>query len=287
VSRLLSVSSLVLIVGWLGLVPAQGQDDKKEPEIILKKRTKDDADLKKPAAKAEKEKDQEKEGKGKEKPKLPKLEQLPDESDNQGEDPAKIIERIKKNLAGTDERLEKKDPGAETNKLQDQIVKDLDELIKQQQDQNQSGGQASKSQQKSGSPSGSSGNSGSSSSSESGQKSSSGQKSASGQKDEPKGGSGQKPLPSPNDSKGGQSTAGMGQDPQGKSGKSGGLGGDKSQKSKNTVADLFKDIWGHLPQTKRLEMDAYSRERFMPRYEELLRQYYRTIAEQGRRKEGE
>ena len=34
-------------------------------------------------------------------------------------------------------------------------------------------------------------------------------------------------------------------------------------------------------------MDVYSRERFMPRYEEILRQYYRTIAEQGRRKEGE
>ena len=48
----------------------------------------------------------------------------------------------------------------------------------------------------------------------------------------------------------------------------GGLGESKSdsKKEKNTIADLFKDIWGHLPQTKRLEMDAYSKERFMPKY---------------------
>ena len=54
----------------------------------------------------------------------------------------------------------------------------------------------------------------------------------------------------------------------------------------NTIADLFKDVWGHLPQTKRQEMDVYLQERFLPRYDEILRQYYRTISEQGR-KDGE
>jgi hypothetical protein len=34
-------------------------------------------------------------------------------------------------------------------------------------------------------------------------------------------------------------------------------------------------------------MDAYSKERFLPKYDDLLRQYYRTIAEQGRKKEGD
>jgi len=34
-------------------------------------------------------------------------------------------------------------------------------------------------------------------------------------------------------------------------------------------------------------MDAYSRERFMPRYDELLRQYYRALSEQSRKKDGE
>jgi hypothetical protein len=51
------------------------------------------------------------------------------------------------------------------------------------------------------------------------------------------------------------------------------------------IADLYKDIWGHLPETIRQEMDQYSRERFMPKYEELLKQYYATIAEKGKRKE--
>jgi hypothetical protein len=30
-------------------------------------------------------------------------------------------------------------------------------------------------------------------------------------------------------------------------------------------------------------MDAYSRGRFMPRYQEMLEQYYRTISEQNRK----
>ena len=34
-------------------------------------------------------------------------------------------------------------------------------------------------------------------------------------------------------------------------------------------------------------MDTYARERFMPRYEELLRQYYRTLSEQGRKTKGD
>jgi hypothetical protein len=38
---------------------------------------------------------------------------------------------------------------------------------------------------------------------------------------------------------------------------------------------------------KRLELDVHSKERFMRKYEEILRQYYRTIAEQNRKKEGE
>ena len=49
------------------------------------------------------------------------------------------------------------------------------------------------------------------------------------------------------------------------------------------VADLYKDIWGHLPETLRQEMTQYTREQFMPKYNELLKQYYATIAEKGRK----
>ena len=51
-----------------------------------------------------------------------------------GENPMEIIKRLNENFEKSEDRLGKKDPREETQKVQDQIVKDLDELIKQQQD---------------------------------------------------------------------------------------------------------------------------------------------------------
>jgi hypothetical protein len=34
-------------------------------------------------------------------------------------------------------------------------------------------------------------------------------------------------------------------------------------------------------------MDAFARERFMERYQEILRAYYRNLAESNRRKDGD
>lgn len=48
------------------------------------------------------------------------------------------------------------------------------------------------------------------------------------------------------------------------------------------IADMSKDIWGHLPETLRQEMDQYYRDRFMPRYRDLLKEYYNRLAEQDR-----
>ena len=50
------------------------------------------------------------------------------------------------------------------------------------------------------------------------------------------------------------------------------------------IADLYKDVWGHLPETLRQEMNQYSREQFMAKYNDLLKQYYSRIAEKGRQK---
>lgn len=47
------------------------------------------------------------------------------------------------------------------------------------------------------------------------------------------------------------------------------------------VPDAYKDVWGHLPEKVRQEMDLYFREQFMPRYSDLLRQYYSSLAERG------
>jgi hypothetical protein len=83
-------------------------------------------------------------------------------------------------------------------------------------------------------------------------------------------------------------TGGRGGDkPGGRNGKggNGGEGGDKGERDMNRNADLYKDVWGHLPETLRAQMDAYSNPQpFLPKYDDLIRRYYRTIAEQGRRK---
>ena len=52
-------------------------------------------------------------------------------------------------------------------------------------------------------------------------------------------------------------------------------------------AEMYKDVWGKLPDRLRQEMDLYYREQFMPRYGELLRQYYSSIAEQKKRGPGD
>jgi hypothetical protein len=47
------------------------------------------------------------------------------------------------------------------------------------------------------------------------------------------------------------------------------------------LPEAYKDVWGHLPEKMRREMDLYFREQFMPRYGDLLRQYYSSLAERG------
>lgn len=47
------------------------------------------------------------------------------------------------------------------------------------------------------------------------------------------------------------------------------------------ILDINKEVWGHLPDKMRQEMDLYFRDRFMPRYSELLRQYYSSLSERG------
>src|SRR5262245_9081706 len=62
-----------------------------------------------------------------------------------GDEEAKILERLTRNSKSVEERLAKPDTGDETRKLQDDVLKDIDELIKRlknpppppQQDQSQ------------------------------------------------------------------------------------------------------------------------------------------------------
>ena len=233
-----------------------------------------------------------------------------------GEDVKKIIERLNKNMDTSEERLQKKDPGDETRKVQTDIVKDLDELIKQQSQSPSGGGggggsASASSQQSKGSKSSSGGSS--SGGEQSGQSAKGGGKSKGGAQADSK--SNQGGVAKGDQTKAGQAKSNSGQTKNGpdmlgkKNGDSqddgkqtaksepgkegqggGGMGGKQNastKKDNTTIGDLFKDVWGHLPLNKRQEMDAYARERFLPKYDEILRQYYRTISEQGRHKDGE
>jgi hypothetical protein len=190
-----------------------------------------------------------------------------------------LLARVAKNMGSSEDRLKNQDPGDKTRQIQADIVKDLDELIKkaQQQEQQQSS------------------SSGSSSSSQGGSRSqasrSQSSKQARDKGSQPKENDAAQKKDAGQGKKDQAASVGKKQDQpnQGKeaSASNNGGGGNSSGHKKSTVADLFRDVWGHLPETKRQEMDAYARERFMPKYDELLRQYYRTISEQGRKKDGD
>lgn len=232
------------------LIAAAADDPKPdEPPVELKKKKKQDGpDDKKPAPKA-KDADPKKDGEPK-KDDDPKAEPPP-----AAEDEKQVLERINKNMKASEDRLKNKDPGDSTRQIQKDIVKDLDSLIKQtqqQQDQNQPMG--------------------------------SGGASSSNPKNQQAGNKSSRPKRSPSkssESKPDQGTqAKQGTNPANQGGAGKASSGDMSK-----LADLYKDRWGELPESLRFELDVYAREQFMAKYSELLKQYYSTIAE--RRREGE
>ena len=159
--------------------------------------------------------------------------------------------RIAKNMKASEDRLAQKDPGDATQQIQQDILKDLDSLIersKRQQQQQQ-------------------------------QQSSSSQTQEQKQRQQARQQRQQRNRQVRNQNRPDQQPKEDQQQAKNP------LGGDKGGKEeKDNLADLYKDVWGHLPETLRMEMDQYARERFMPRYSELLKQYYTTIAEKSRRK---
>lgn len=63
---------------------------------------------------------------------------------------------------------------------------------------------------------------------------------------------------------------------------------DESREAKEREAqlarrrDFVKDVWGHLPPAVRQKLLNVADERALPRYDELVRRYFESIAEQGR-----
>ncbi len=234
-------------------------------------------------------------------PKDKKVEPKKAESDEEI-DVQKTTERIAENAQKASDRLKEKDPGTDTRKLQDEIIKDLDALLKKAQqpppmnpDMNPmmpppmggmpppQGGMP---------PPKGSGNSGQKQPNmgggSSGQQSSGGRRARRESKESgarpmggmPPGGKDNEPMPAKLDPMGKPAN----EKPMG-SGEPDKFGKGSPKRQNEKLADLYKDVWGQLPDRMRQEMDLYYREQFMPRYGELLRQYYAALAEQ--RKKGD
>jgi hypothetical protein len=225
--------------------------DKEEPPVRLKKKVKPDqppaAEKKQESPPRKIEEPAKKPGEGKDEPEVD-----PKELEEKIKE---LMDRVGKNMREADDRLARKDTGDATQQVERDIVKDLDELIEQtkrqqqqqqqQQSQSQGGGSQSAEQQRQ-------------------------------QRRQQARATRQRRRQM------GQRQNAMNQPDQQTGNNAQGGNGTRGEMSK--IADLYKDIWGHLPETMRQEMNQYSREQFMAKYHELLKQYYSTIAEKGRRK---
>jgi hypothetical protein len=56
--------------------------------------------------------------------------------------------------------------------------------------------------------------------------------------------------------------------------------GTKEAVETTDVKDLMRRIWGHLPDKLREEMQQSLREQFLPKYERLIEEYYKRLAEE-------
>jgi hypothetical protein len=219
---------------------------------------------------------------------------------------AKILERLTKNTKTAEKKLADSDTGEETRKLMREILKDIDELLKkaqhppQDQQNDQSSSSSSSSSSDSSQPKPSQGSSAqqkpSSGSSSQQQKSNSlsrrEQREQRRQQEAKKGGgtssaqNAPKPMGKP-DKPGDKDPLANGTGTGGVNVKNP-MGGKPDGKAHTDLdpklAEMYKDVWGHLPEKMRQEMDSYFKERFMPRYNDLLKQYYSTIAEQNKKK---
>ena len=244
------VLAMALLLGFLTATGRADDDrsrpDQPEPPVRLKKKAKPNEDT-----------DKDKKPELLKKETTPKEEKEGDEPAIEPEqDPKEIIGRISKNMENSKDRLAQKDTGDGTQQVQRDIIKDLDDLInqssrrqQQQQQQQQQSEQSSRSRrQRSQRPS---------------------QKQNAGQAKQQASGQNRGQPNQPNQKNNGQNP---------------GAGGAGGKKDSSPNADLYKDIWGHLPETLRKEMDAYSRVEFMSKYNDMLKQYYSTISEKGRRK---
>jgi hypothetical protein len=263
----LMLVGVIALAGFRELMaPAQGSPADDGPPVLLKKKKPrgDDKPMVEPDKPEEREKDKKDEKKDDKKPELREAEPVTPQ-----EEEKEVLQRVVENVHRVDERLAQNDLGEATQQTQRDILKDLESLIKRNEGPPPSSGGGQQDQNNNGGGGGSGAKSG-------GKKAGPGMKS--------------RMQPRRGGRSGSEERAGKdgmgGAQPGGKNGANGngGRGGDKDDHARKN-ADLDKHgVWGHLPQSLRAQMDAYSNPHpFMPKYDDLIKRYYRTISEQGRR----
>jgi hypothetical protein len=266
---LLAGTAVLASLSWAADDPAPDPND---PPPRLEKKNK-------PRAKVEQPKDP---GAEEKKPEAePKEAKEPEPPPDAGEDEKEVLQRVFRNMRAVEERLANKELNDGTRQTQEDILKDLDALIRMAENPPPGGGGGEdKDNQDKKDNQGAQAQAGGSRSKPSG--------TLMGQRNQQARGRGRG---SQNQMAGGKPGTGSGQQQQNPndlangSGNAGGGGGQDRPGEMNRNADLFKDVWGNLPETLRAELNAYARtDQYMAKYDELIKKYYRTIAEQGRRK---
>jgi hypothetical protein len=286
IRRVLALFAILALV--VGFVLA----DDPLPRLKKKSKPAEDAPTKKDEAAS---KAQDKEKKKEKAGQPPRLRENPKDEDDPGMlppeeqvDEQEVLNRLAQNMRAAEDRLGNKELGESTQQVLRDILDDLDKLIRQtqnggqqgqddQQDQQNQGG-AQQDQQKQGQQKQGQQQSGSIGQ----QKNQRGPKqSQRAQREARRMQKRSQQQSAQGQQQGGQQEQNTQQQADSQQG-----GGRRGQQGEpNKIADMYKDIWGHLPETMRAEMDAYGREKFMLKYEKLIRDYYDRAARESRRKE--
>ncbi len=175
------------------------------------------------------------------------------------------FDRVAKGMRSASEKLGGKVTGDETTQIQEQVIRDLDELIKQLQNPPPNGG------------GGGGGGSSGGGSSKSGGGGSSRQQRASG-----RGGKGQPQGGTPK-----QQAQGNGTDQGGRDRKDAEDSDERTDSERKAAAEAARkkkleiDVWGHLPPHLRDQLLNTYGERMLPKYESLVKQFYEALSEQA------
>jgi hypothetical protein len=207
-----------------------------------------------------------------------------EKKDTPAEDPAKLREQIAKDMHSAEKKLKGRDPGRDTQQLQDQALRNIDKLIDlarnppppppQQPPPDgtpppMGGGGAQPQGEPQRQP-------GTQQRPQSGMSRRQQREQRRRQMGQQARGSGQ-----PQQSGGKPDSQHAGGEQPGNPGQPG-TGGQMARRQPDQMSDVVRDIWGHLPETLRQDVDHYYREKFMPHYRELLQEYYSRLAERDR-----